>query len=206
MAGRLANSVIEIVNDDMPFLVDSTTAEINRQGLTLHLIAHPIFAVERAADGSSRRSAAARAPTAAARVLDAHRGRSPCRPAAARDAGGRHRARAGDVRAAVDDWKPMIARLHEAIAELGGPGTRCRGRASGGEPRLSEWLADDHLTLLGYRQHELVQRTARTNCACARQRAGRAARDRAEETVVGELLALPAERARSRARRRRCSW
>src|SRR5476649_329992 len=37
------HSVIEIVNDDMPFLVDSTTTEINRQGLTLHLIAHPIF-------------------------------------------------------------------------------------------------------------------------------------------------------------------
>src|SRR5678816_914147 len=31
------HSVIEIINDDMPFLVDSTTAEINRQGLTLHL-------------------------------------------------------------------------------------------------------------------------------------------------------------------------
>jgi len=46
------HSVIEIVNDDMPFLVDSTTMEINRQGLTLHLIVHPIFAVERGANGS----------------------------------------------------------------------------------------------------------------------------------------------------------
>src|SRR5215510_13176549 len=36
------HSVIEVVNDDMPFLVDSTTMEINRQGLTLHLILHPI--------------------------------------------------------------------------------------------------------------------------------------------------------------------
>ena len=45
------HSVIEIVNDDMPFLVDSTTTEINRQGLTLHLIVHPIFAVDRDAGG-----------------------------------------------------------------------------------------------------------------------------------------------------------
>ena len=45
------HSVIQIVNDDMPFLVDSTTLEINRQGLTLHLIAHPIYAVERDAQG-----------------------------------------------------------------------------------------------------------------------------------------------------------
>ena len=45
------HSVIQIVNDDMPFLVDSTTTEINRQGLTLHLIVHPTFAVERDAGG-----------------------------------------------------------------------------------------------------------------------------------------------------------
>ncbi|MGS0757666.1 NAD-glutamate dehydrogenase, partial [Roseateles sp. GG27B] len=45
------HSVIDIVNDDMPFLVDTTTMEINRQGLTLHLIVHPIFAVERDAHG-----------------------------------------------------------------------------------------------------------------------------------------------------------
>ena len=46
------HSVIQIVNDDMPFLVDSTTMEINRQGLTLHLIAHPIYAVERDEKGT----------------------------------------------------------------------------------------------------------------------------------------------------------
>ena len=46
------HSVIEIVNDDMPFLVDSTTLEIHRQGLTLHLIVHPILAVRRDAAGA----------------------------------------------------------------------------------------------------------------------------------------------------------
>src|SRR5438045_3397586 len=39
------HTVIEIVNDDMPFLVDSSSAEINRQGLSLHLIVHPVFGV-----------------------------------------------------------------------------------------------------------------------------------------------------------------
>ena len=46
------HTIIEIVNDDMPFLVDSVTMEVNRHGLTLHLISHPIVAVERAADGT----------------------------------------------------------------------------------------------------------------------------------------------------------
>ena len=41
------HTVIEIVNDDMPFLVDSITMEVNRQGLTLHLIVHPVMKVRR---------------------------------------------------------------------------------------------------------------------------------------------------------------
>ena len=35
------HTVIEIVTDDMPFLVDSVTMEVNRHGLTLHQIIHP---------------------------------------------------------------------------------------------------------------------------------------------------------------------
>src|SRR5437667_9149560 len=37
------HTVVEIVNDDMPFLVDSVTMEVNRQGLTLHLVIHPVM-------------------------------------------------------------------------------------------------------------------------------------------------------------------
>ncbi len=40
------HTIIEIVNDDMPFLVDSVTMEVNRHGLTLHLIIHPLIAVD----------------------------------------------------------------------------------------------------------------------------------------------------------------
>src|SRR5262252_5660506 len=45
------HTVIEIVNDDMPFLVDSVTMELNRQGYTLHLLNHPIFGVKRDKEG-----------------------------------------------------------------------------------------------------------------------------------------------------------
>jgi glutamate dehydrogenase len=46
-----SHTVIEIVNDDMPFLVDSVTMEINRQGLTLHSAFHPVYRVKRDAGG-----------------------------------------------------------------------------------------------------------------------------------------------------------
>ena len=45
------HTIVEIVNDDMPFLVDSVTMEVNRHGLTLHLIIHPIVAVSRDVSG-----------------------------------------------------------------------------------------------------------------------------------------------------------
>src|SRR5690242_5222992 len=45
------HTAIEIVNDSMPFLVDSVTMEVNRQGLTLHLIIHPVIKTKRDANG-----------------------------------------------------------------------------------------------------------------------------------------------------------
>ena len=44
-------SVIEIVNDDMPFLVDSVMGELTDRGLDVRLIAHPILTVERDKSG-----------------------------------------------------------------------------------------------------------------------------------------------------------
>ena len=45
------HTVIEIVNDDMPFLVDSVTMEVNRQGLTLHLIIQPVMNTQTGREG-----------------------------------------------------------------------------------------------------------------------------------------------------------
>ena len=45
------HTVVQIVNDDMPFLVDSMQMEVQRNGLTLHFIAHPIVTVRRDAQG-----------------------------------------------------------------------------------------------------------------------------------------------------------
>src|SRR5258707_9943544 len=44
------HTFIEMVNDDMPFLVDSISLSLTQRALTLHFLAHPIFAVTR--DGS----------------------------------------------------------------------------------------------------------------------------------------------------------
>ena len=48
-------SVIEVVNNDMPFLVDSVMAEITARHLAVRLVVHPIFAVTRDASGKIAR-------------------------------------------------------------------------------------------------------------------------------------------------------
>ena len=40
-------SVLEIVNDDMPFLVDSVMGELSERGIEISLVLHPVFTVER---------------------------------------------------------------------------------------------------------------------------------------------------------------
>ena len=47
------HTVVQIVNDDMPFLVDSVSMEIGHQGLALHLIIHPLVGVARAQPSES---------------------------------------------------------------------------------------------------------------------------------------------------------
>ncbi len=152
------HSAIQIVNDDMPFLVDSTTLEINRQGLTLHLLVHPIYAVERDAGGKlvamSPRARSPRVPRESWMYLEIDR----LVDAQQRDALAQGIERVlNDVRAAVEDWKTMQARLQDAIADLQhAPAVVPEAQVAESRAFL-EWLANDHLTFLGYRQHDLVQ-------------------------------------------------
>ena len=43
---------VEVVTDDMPFLVDSLTMELRRHDLGLHIVIHPVISVRRGADGA----------------------------------------------------------------------------------------------------------------------------------------------------------
>src|SRR5580698_8301593 len=46
------HTIIDVVNDDMPFLVDSISLALTERGLTLHFLAHPIFTVARDGAGN----------------------------------------------------------------------------------------------------------------------------------------------------------
>ncbi len=150
------HTVIEIVGDDMPFLVDSVTMEINRQGLTLHLIIHPVLRVLRDAQGGLQRLAEAGEPEVISESvmhLEVNRRTDPA------DIGALHagleRALA-DVRAAVSDWPQMRERLQEIISGIDAiPATVDAGERAEARAFL-DWLANDNFVLLGCRDYALV--------------------------------------------------
>ncbi|MEI5528348.1 hypothetical protein WB388_48245, partial [Streptomyces brasiliscabiei] len=66
-----SHSVVEVVTDDMPFLVDSVTNELTRQGRGIHLVIHPQVVVRR--DVTGKLIEVLKAPPAAADLPhDAH--------------------------------------------------------------------------------------------------------------------------------------
>src|SRR6184192_2860894 len=112
------HTIIEIVNDDMPFLVDSVTMEVNRHGLTLHLIMHPIIAVKRSPDGTLTGLARTEARDGRRESFIHVEVDRMVDPAGLEALAADIVRVLDDVRAAVDDWKPMIERLHAVIAEV----------------------------------------------------------------------------------------
>ncbi|MEO8136590.1 MAG: NAD-glutamate dehydrogenase, partial [Betaproteobacteria bacterium] len=150
------HTVVEIVNDNMPFLVDSVVMEVNRHGLTLHLIIHPIVAVERTSDGTLAGLAANSSP---ARALESFIHVELDRvvlPEQLETLAADLLRVLGDVRAAVLDWKPLVGKVRAIAADVAkSPPPLPANELSEGIAFL-EWVADNHFTLLGYRCHDLV--------------------------------------------------
>ena len=150
-------TVVEIVSDDMPFLVDSVTMELSRQGYPIELIVHPVIRVVRDRAGQLIEVLA---PGAAARGM-VEESVIHAEVARALDSDRLAVLRAGvelvleEVRAAVDDWPSMRARVAGLAAELatvGGRGTHERDEARA----FLEWLRRDHFTFLGYREYDVA--------------------------------------------------
>jgi glutamate dehydrogenase len=155
-------TVLEVVSDDMPFIVDSVTMELSRQGCGIELIVHPVIRVVRDADGElvevlEPGGSALGFLTESVIHVEVERVADSERLAVLR--AGIERV-LEEVRAAVEDWAPMRARTTALATEL-------RRQAPPADPHeLTEaqaflaWLADEHFTFLGYREYTLTPRAA----------------------------------------------
>ena len=155
-AGPNAGPVVEIITDDMPFLVQSLLAAVARTGGEVTRVIHPIVVVRRAADGSLEdvlTDADPAAPPAGATVESwIHLDLEPL-PLSHDELAARLSAALRDVREIVDDAEPMLAtalRIADDLPAHAPPGATAQPRDVA---ELLRWLTDDHITFLGYRHY-----------------------------------------------------
>ncbi|MDO5710788.1 MAG: NAD-glutamate dehydrogenase, partial [Micrococcales bacterium] len=161
------HTVVEIVTDDMPFLVDSVSAELSRQGRAVHLVVHPQLLVRR--DESGRLldvlgididlSAADLPPGAIVESWMHLQIDRESHPQDREDLNDRIQSILVQVRAAVQDWPGMRERARALGAEIEehpppGLDTEQTREATS----LLDWMASDQFTFLGYREYVLERR------------------------------------------------
>ena len=151
------HTVVQIVNDNMPFLVDSVTMAINRSGRTAHWIVHPLMNVVRAADGSISSVSSAAAAAASEKnsvesliLVECDRIVAETEQQALAE---ELRRVLADVRSAVEDWAAMLARVQAVTAASEKSPLSAANRAEG--IAFLRWLEGRHFTFLGARDYDL---------------------------------------------------
>jgi glutamate dehydrogenase len=151
-------SIIEMINTDMPFLLDSVMGGLTEQGVDVRLVLHPIFTVERDSAGT----------------LIGFRGEGPAVGFAMRESfiqihveriedEARQseivraiRAVLEDVRLCVQDWRPMMSRVGEVIASIKNNPPPLPVDEIAEATQFLEWLVANNFTFLGVREYALT--------------------------------------------------
>lgn len=151
------HTIVEIVNDDMPFLVDTANMVMQELDLGVHLIIHPVLNVERDVKGVLKAfQPKAGKQSEAESFIHIHIDKQTD-PALLASVKSRLKSRMAKVRTTVADWQAMKEGLEVAIAEFGR-----------NAPDLSEdvrkecidflnWLDNDHFMFIGARTYDIVQ-------------------------------------------------
>ncbi|MER5811600.1 NAD-glutamate dehydrogenase [Streptomyces sp. NPDC002033] len=169
-----SHSVVEVVTDDMPFLVDSVTNELSRQGRGIHVVIHPQVVVRRDVTGKLIEILGPDCDAHGPRTARPHDSLVESWIHVEID---RETDKAdlkqitvdllrvlSDVRESVEDWEKMrdaaLRIADELPAEPTAPDLREYELEEARE--LLRWLADDHFTFLGFREYNLVDGDALT--------------------------------------------
>lgn len=158
-----SHSVVEVVTDDMPFLVDSVTNELSRQGRGIHVVIHPQVVVRRDLTGKLLEVLT---------VPGAERPHDALTESWIHVETDRETDRAdlkqitadllrilSDVRETVEDWEKMRDAALRIADELPTEPTAddLRDQEVDEARELLRWLADNHFTFLGFREYDLTE-------------------------------------------------
>src|SRR5215217_3761259 len=152
------HTVIEIVADDMPFLVDSTRMEINRQGYATHFMIHPLIRVRRDYEGRMVEvlppdSTDEDATSESLIHVEVDR---QTEPEALEDLRDHIDGVLEQVRVAVEDWPKMRETVWDIVSGFEEDTPPVEASELDEARAFLEWIADDNFTFLGYREYDLL--------------------------------------------------
>ncbi|WP_026535959.1 NAD-glutamate dehydrogenase [Arthrobacter sp. H14] len=216
-----AASVVFITTDDMPFLVDSVTAELVHQNAAIRLVLHPTFVATRNTDsnelievhpvpsnmGVSSGDTAAMPSISHLVATSDNASHIESWIAIEIDRVDDEKAEQityglrrvlGDVRASVDDWSSMRNKVREIANSLGEvPG-------AGEVPDLQQakdllhWLDDGNFTFLGFREYQLATHDGEDVLVTEPDSGLGMLRDKKDDRTVQHLTAAGREKAREK--------
>ncbi len=148
-----SRTVIDVVTDDMPFLVDSVGMAIADAGLGIHAVIHPVYCVGRDANGRLQTLAPAETGKG---VVESVMHFEIDRINDAAELERLHRAVGAaleDVRASVVDWQAMRTRMLELADSLPGKPMPVDAAGVSEAQNFLRWAANDNFTFLGCREY-----------------------------------------------------
>ncbi|GAA4263022.1 NAD-glutamate dehydrogenase [Dactylosporangium darangshiense] len=153
---------LEIVTDEMPFLVDSVTSALSARNLDVNMLVHPLVVVRRAPQGALEEVCVGLEPEDAAPGdiveswirIEVDRIRDEAEIEDLRNGLARV---LNDVCKAVEDWPKMRTQALTLADELGSAQLPVPDKDIADSVELLRWLVDDHFTFLGYREYRLAK-------------------------------------------------
>jgi glutamate dehydrogenase len=158
-SGSASKTMIDIVSDDMAFLVDSVVAEINRHKLLIDLLLHPIVYTKYDEKGTvndfttdrSKNKGLLRQSHIHIQIKDTLDSET------LKVLKEGIFTAMGDVYFANRDWKAMLSKLSQARDELADPALKKTVKGIEKYSAFLDYLYDNNFTLLGYREYEFVE-------------------------------------------------
>jgi glutamate dehydrogenase len=161
---QCSHTVVEVVTDDMPFLVDSVTNALTQANRAIHVVVHPQFHVRRDLTGKLLDVIGSACGPEDEPLphdvlveswihveIDRETDRDDLKQITAE-----LRRVLSDVRESVEDWTKMRQAALSIADELGANPPPLPEQEAGEAQRLMRWLSEDHFTFLGYRQYDLM--------------------------------------------------
>tara|TARA_B100001939_G_scaffold343387_1_gene356007 strand:- start:9983 stop:14836 length:4854 start_codon:yes stop_codon:yes gene_type:complete len=144
-----SHTVIQIINEDMPFLLDSITFNLLEQGCDVHMLLHPIVSRHRDSKGRMVPSGGEAVRESVMHIEVT----AMTDPKQLKALEGKLLQVMNFVRAAIEDWHPMLDKMKALIKSMDhAPKELPRSEVKEAQ-NFMRWLMNDNFTFLGYREY-----------------------------------------------------